>query len=162
MKLQSIKDHPEYIEEAIEQAAAYLYEQEEEKGSLNREKLFEQARQDLQELIEDDNRQFFLFTKGKNVIGFAECDLIEEAQTDEDPPEATLKVVSFYIAPPFRRQKLGSHFFNVLREWAKPKATLLEMEVPGFHVGEKAFLEGMGLELVDLGPPNLWRGFIQK
>ena len=115
----------------------------------------------LQEKLLDSSRELFLIESNNQFIGFAEANLEEECNPDEDLPEMCVKVYSFYIKPEERNHMLGSQAFRLLRQWGHDqKAALIETEVSKDLAFSNKFLAEQGLELVGSGPRNVYRGFI--
>jgi len=127
----------------------------------SRESIRRECEKLLHERLVDSNREFFLFEKGHGFVGFSEVLLEEKCFPDEDLPELCVKVISFYIDPSNRGEKLGSTFFQLLRHWGRDqKAALIEMEVPAHPIGANEFLLHQGLELVGTGARNCYRAFV--
>ncbi len=162
MRLLPLKDHKKAIENCVEMLCGFLVEQEVELGKKeNQEAVLSKARRELEERLVDSSREVFLFESGHSIVGFAEVFLEEECFPDEDLPETTVKILSFYIVPQARRKKLGSTFFKLIRDWGRDKkAALVEIEVPGYPIAVNQFLEKQGLELVGAGASNCYRAFI--
>jgi GNAT superfamily N-acetyltransferase len=162
MKLMPVDHTPERRVRLGELMTDYLLEQEIEKGGPSSvEKIRHEASQYLHEYIGDEEHHFFLFSRGHQYIGFAELTEEEVLLPEEDVPEPALRVISFYIAPAWRRQKIGSHFFSLLRTWGHElHVTLIEIELPGYLLGANKFLEAQGFEMVTQGDQNLYRIYI--
>lgn len=152
MRLLLLRDHQELLGAFLAMYTECLAEAGDEKKT---------ALSLMQERLLDSNRQVFLFKKGPAVIGFAEVVIEERCFPDEDLPELSARVVSFYIAPHERGQKLGSAFFKLIRDWARDqKAAMIEAEAPSALLSLQQFFAYQGLELVDTGVRNCYRAFV--
>lgn len=162
MRLLPLKEYQSYFPLCLDMLSDFLMENEVEAGEKkSRDERRTQAERSLHERLCDSNREVFLFEKGKAIIGFAEVLLEEECFPDEDLPETCVKVLSFYIVPQARRQKLGTAFFRLIRTWGRDKkAALIEIEVLSYPIAVNQFVASQGLELVGAGIRNCYRSFI--
>jgi GNAT superfamily N-acetyltransferase len=162
MRLLLLKEHQAYFSFCLEMLSDFVIESCVENGEKrSRQDVKTECERMLHERLVDSTSEFFLFEKGRTVIGFAEVCLKEECFPDEDLPEMCVKVLSFYIVPQARRQKLGTSFFKLIRAWGRDKkAALLEVEVPTFPIAVNQFISHQGLELVGAGKKNCYRSFI--
>ena len=162
MRLISLREQQTHLKDCVEMYCGFLQEQELKVGAM---KKYSQEKAGCEKLIQerlyDSDRYIFLFEKGRQIVGFAEVMLEELCFPDEDLPETCVKVVAFYIVPQARKQKLGSQFFKLVRDWGREqKAALIEAEVSSYPVSINQFLEHQGLELVGAGARNCYRAFI--
>jgi hypothetical protein len=162
MQLIPLREHKASSKVFLDMFCDYTIEQEIEQGQKkSRDEVYRECEAMLHERLCDSNRQIFLFDQNKTIVGFAEILLEEECFPDEDMPETCVKVIAFYIAPPFRRHHHGTAFFKLIRNWGRDqKAALLEIEVPSYPVQVNEFLVHQGLELVGTGVQNCYRSFI--
>jgi GNAT superfamily N-acetyltransferase len=162
MRLLRLREHQALFSTALEMLCDEMVEQEAEIGKKeSHEAMRADAERQLRERLIDSDHEFFLFEKGRTVVGFAEVVIEEECFPDEDLPETCVKILSFYITPQERRQKIGSAFFKLIRDWGRDQeAALIEVEVSSYPVGVNKFLTHQGLELVGAGAKNCYRSFI--
>jgi hypothetical protein len=161
MKLISLKDHREHKDECLRLFVDYkMEEQAEQKNKESRAHLQHMCGQHLDEVVQDEDHEVFLFQRGKGFVGFSEV-YFEERPMPEDGPQRVLIVSSFYIAKEERRKRLGSHYFSLISNLGRENgATLLEIEIPSYLGAARHFLEGLNFELVSRGPKDCWRTFI--
>ncbi len=162
MHLVSLKENQSLLEKYLELALEYSKERDlESTERIQDDAWMKEHRHMLKERLYDSNSEIFLFQRDTNCVGFAEVTLEERCFPDEDLPENCMRIYVFYIARPFRKQMLGTHFFKLLRAWGREKrASLVEMEVPEWCTDGIGFLEKQGLEVQGLGKMELLRAFI--
>ena len=162
MRLLPLKEYQSYFPLCLNMLCDFLLEQEVALGEKkSSDEIRTESERMLHERLCDSNREIFLFEKGRAIVGFAEVCLEEECFPDEDLPETCVKVLSFYIVPQARRQKLGTTFFKLIRAWGRDrKAALIEIEIPSYPIAVNQFFAGQGLELVGVGARNCYRSFI--
>lgn len=115
----------------------------------------------LPEKLLDSNRELFLIEHENTPIGFSEVFLEEKCFPDEDLPEICLKIYGFFIRPEYRGSHHGHQAFKLLRQWGHEKAAaFVEVEVKKDLENSNSFFKNEGLELLNGGPRNIWRGFI--
>lgn len=162
MRLIPLKEHKSNFKLCVDMFCDSTLERQAESGDLkNRAQVESECQKMLEERLCDSNREIFLFEKCHAIVGFGEVRMQEECFPDEDLPETCVKILHFYIVPHARRQKLGTHFFKLLRDWGRDeRAALIEVEVPSYPISAQQFLAHQGLELVGTGVQNCYRAFV--
>ena len=119
----------------------------------------EQVIQQCEKLWENHTGQeVLLFQKNGSCIGYVLLSLEEECTPILDLPEMCARVLFFYILPQFRKQKLGTAFFKLVRQWAREKeAAFIEVELGTTNGVGQQFLQAQGMELVGKGVENRYR-----
>lgn len=119
---------------------------------------YHEAEAYVQKKMCENNREIFLFEDKGRYVGFAEVFITQECFPDEDLPEICMKIVSFYIAPKFRRQHLGSYYLKELRSWAHEKeVAIIEIEIQPDNAVATLFLNHSGFEITGSGKRNCYR-----
>lgn len=156
MRLLPLREHHAQSDQFLSLWVEYLRDYHPNKNSTD---LFKHAQSMLQEGLNDAKTEYFLIDYDRVPVGFAIAYLEEECFPDEDLPEVSLHISSFYIHPEHRRQHLGKMAFKLLRQWGRDnQAALVEIEAESSVADH--FLIEQGLELIGKGQRNLYRGFI--
>ncbi len=102
--------------------------------------------------------ELFLFQKGEDFIGCVELRLEEECTPVDDLPYTCACITNFYICKGVRRQKLGTTFFALLRQWAREKgAAFIEVVLKKEKNPAEIFLQSQGMDLVGKGLERCYR-----
>jgi GNAT superfamily N-acetyltransferase len=159
MRLLPLREQKSRIDLFVEMWRDFLVEQGLAKGS--KEQLLKDLARALPEKLVDSSRELFLIEHESKPIGFGEVFLEEKCFPDLDLPEICLKVPGFFLLPEYRGSHLGHAAFKLLRQWGHEKeAAFVEVEVKKELAESNHFFEKEGLELLNGGPRNIWRGFI--
>jgi GNAT superfamily N-acetyltransferase len=159
MRLLPLREHKSKLDLFVEMWRDFLLEQDLVNGP--KDQLLKDLSKALPEKLIDSNRELFLIEHENKPIGFGEVFLEEKCFPDLDLPEICLKVYGFFIRPEYRGSHLGHAAFKLLRQWGHEKdAAFIEVEVKKELNNSNHFFEKEGLELLNGGPRNIWRGFI--
>jgi hypothetical protein len=106
---------------------------------------------DLLKRLTEGGRGLFLFKSDVKTVGLG------NVYIESTPKGVVVNIAEFYIKPEFRKQKLGSQFFNLLQKWGfENKARFVYVEVDKDLELANAFWAKQNLKLDDTGKRNLF------